>query len=507
MKNDCKRLLAWWIVLVVSWVLAGGSLMMWTSDAQEKVFALHSLLSDFLWNWRVPIVFLSTLFFFPEFVAAPFRLPADIFFASDWIFHINTVARIYYVVFSVGAGTAISWFWPKDLTMVYSFASLGTVQWLFPLLLGGTGALALFVAFYFHDLLNRRDRTIWILTAFLATLQMLLLGWIDLSVPAFFVLAVAMLPTTTLLPSQLRGDSLPRRKRILTAIFLFCMSTAIGMAMYSLPILQWQWLSNSLAAVLFCLALFLAVIYSREQGYLHRLYQRHRLRKFAPLRFNPNIYQQGSLGKFPPLKTVIVTLVRIGLTVANVMGEVFVVLVNGLLLSFLSVLVVLIRVPEIIGASTFRLRYALGFYLNVLVLPILAFTSTGLGIALAVFVLIRYLLSGASGIGFLFLTALFVIFLSIFLGYSSLYRLSVSTVSSTYFMTEARDAVADRTPITYFAYALILFWVVKSVGMVVTFFTLHDLAPLFKPGFFFVTASLLMGAGVMFAWLPISRKR
>ena len=74
-------------------------------------------------------------------------------------------------------------------------------------------------------------------------------------------------------------------------------------------------------------------------------------------------------------------------------------------------------------------------------------------------------------------------------------------------MTEARDSVADRTPITYFAYALILFWVVKSVGMVVTFFTLHDLAPLFKPGFFFVTASLLMGAGVMFAWLPISRKR
>jgi len=66
MKNDRKRLLAWWIVLVVSWVLAGGSLMMWTSDAQEKVFALHSLLSDFLWNWRVPIVFLSTLFFFPR---------------------------------------------------------------------------------------------------------------------------------------------------------------------------------------------------------------------------------------------------------------------------------------------------------------------------------------------------------------------------------------------------------------------------------------------------------
>ncbi|MFM7585338.1 MAG: hypothetical protein ACKO9F_21785 [Caldilinea sp.] len=507
MKNDRKRLLTWWLVLVVCWVLAGGSVMMWTSDAQEKVFALHLFLSDLLWDWRMVVVFLSTLVFFPEFVAAPFRLPADTFFASDWIFPINTVARVYYVVFSVGAGTAISGFWLKDLTMVHFFAPLVTVEWLSPLMLGGTGALAFFVAFHFHDLLNRRDSTIWILIAFLATLQMLLLGRIDFSVPAFFVLAVAMLPTTTLLPSQLREDSLPRRKRILTAIFLFCMSTAMGMAMYSLSMPQWQWLSIFLAAVLFCLALSLAVICSREQGYLHRLYQRHRLRKFIPLRFNPIFYQQGSLGEFPPLRTVVVTLVRIGLTIANVMGEIFVVLANGLLLSFLIVLVVLIRVPEIIGASTFRLRYALGFYLNVLVLPILAFTSAGLGIALAVVVLTRYLLSGASGVGFLFLTVLFMIFLSIFLGYSSLYRLSVSTVSSTYFMTEARDAVADRTPITYFAYALILFWVVKSFGMVITLFTLHDLAPLFKPGFFFGTASLLMSVGMVFVWLPILRKR
>ena len=507
MASYRKTSLGWWITLLVGWLLAIGSLLTITNGTDgENVATIYRVLSETLWSWRALLIFFCALIVFPEIIAYPFRLPADTSFASGWMFDVNTVARIYYFVFCVGVGIAASWFWSGSQVVVQYFAVSFMMQILPPVALGVIAALTLFVAFHFHYLLNRGDITIWILVAFLATIQMLLLSWIDLSVPFLFALAIVSLPTTTLLLSQWQDDLAPRRSRIFFAMLLFLITTGIGVVMYSLSVIQWKWLSTLSAFALLCLAFLLVIIHSRQQGYLGRLYQRARFRRPTPILFGRMIEHHSQWSGILLLTMIAIPLMRIAISAANVIGRVAIVSANIVLLSSLVVIVSLVRVPEIIGASMLRLRYALAFYLDAVVLPMVAFASAGVGIAFGVSVLTAYLLLGTPVLGFSLLATSFVIFLGIILGYSSLYRLSVSVVSTTYFVTED-PAVPERTPVTYFVSLLMLFWVIKFLGLLITLFIFRNLAPLFMPGFFFVAASIVIGIGVLLLGLLILRRR
>lgn len=260
-----------------------------------------------------------------------------------------------------------------------------------------------------------------------------------------------------------------------------------------------------MAAILIALTLLMGALSSYRRGFLTHLYQRYRLRW---QRLNSQELVK-VLDSQAPLIRAVSPMLRAGIQVAVLVGDtllqVTVLISNVALFALLWLVELLVRVPEMVGASIARVGRAVIFYVQYLVLPFFVFGGVGVAISSFVMTLSNYQAAPGVSLGGSMILSVAMAIVGISVGLASLFELPPERVMALYL--KWGQVEIGKTPIGYLVYLLLSLWLLQSLGLLLGKLAWPELYFALRPGMFYILESLLIFIGFGALVVQLLRRR